>query len=94
MDAIARLWFPAQGEEGLALEVEHVLLADGRSRGDGAAGDHPHELATHGGVVVGLVMLILFHNVLRVGESLVETGALPPIIGLWLPAAIFAAISA
>jgi lipopolysaccharide export system permease protein len=46
------------------------------------------------GVVVGLVMLILFHNVLRVGESLVETGALPPIIGLWLPAAIFAAISA
>jgi lipopolysaccharide export system permease protein len=46
------------------------------------------------GVVVGLVMLILFHNVLRVGESLVETGALPPIIGLWLPGAIFAAIGA
>jgi lipopolysaccharide export system permease protein len=45
-------------------------------------------------VGVGLVMLILFHNVLRVGESLVETGTLPPIIGLWLPGAIFAAISA
>ncbi len=44
------------------------------------------------GVVVGLVMLILFHNVLRFGESMVETGALPPIIGLWLPGAIFAAI--
>jgi lipopolysaccharide export system permease protein len=46
------------------------------------------------GVVVGLVMLILFHNVLRFGESMVETGALPPIIGLWLPGAVFAAIGA
>jgi lipopolysaccharide export system permease protein len=46
------------------------------------------------GVVVGLAMLILFHNVLRFGESMVETGALPPIIGLWLPGAIFAAIGA
>jgi lipopolysaccharide export system permease protein len=44
------------------------------------------------GVVVGLVMLILFHNVLRFGESMVETGALPPIMGLWLPGAIFAGI--
>jgi lipopolysaccharide export system permease protein len=46
------------------------------------------------GVVVGLVMLILFHNVLRVGESMVETGVLPPGVGLWLPGAIFAAIGA
>ena len=46
------------------------------------------------GVVVGLVMLIFFHNVLRFGESMVETGALPPIIGLWLPGAIFAGIGA
>ena len=46
------------------------------------------------GVVVGLVMLILFHNVLRFGESMVENGALPPIVGLWLPGAIFAAIGA
>jgi len=46
------------------------------------------------GVVVGLVLLILFHNVLRFGESMVETGALPPIIGLWLPGAIFAGIGA
>jgi lipopolysaccharide export system permease protein len=44
------------------------------------------------GVVVGLVMLILFHNVLRVGESLVETGVVPPVVGLWLPGAIFAGI--
>ena len=46
------------------------------------------------GVVVGLVLLILFHNVLRFGEDMVETGALSPAIGLWLPAAIFAAMSA
>jgi lipopolysaccharide export system permease protein len=46
------------------------------------------------GVVVGLVLLILFHNVLRFGESMVETGALSPIIGLWLPGAVFAAIGA
>ena len=46
------------------------------------------------GVVVGLVMLILFHNLLRFGESMVETGALPPIIGLWLPGAVFAGIGA
>jgi lipopolysaccharide export system permease protein len=46
------------------------------------------------GVVVGLVLLIFFHNVLRFGESMVETGALPPIIGLWLPGAIFAGIGA
>jgi len=46
------------------------------------------------GVVVGLVLLILFHNVLRFGESMVETGALPPIVGLWLPGAIFAATGA
>jgi len=46
------------------------------------------------GVVVGLVMLILFHNVLRFGESMVENGVLPPIIGLWLPGVIFAGIGA
>lgn len=46
------------------------------------------------GVVVGLVLLILFHNILRLGEGMVETGVLPPIIGLWLPCAIFALIGA
>jgi lipopolysaccharide export system permease protein len=45
------------------------------------------------GVGVGLVLLILFHHVLRFGQSMVETGVLPPIIGLWLPGAVFAAIS-
>src|SRR5215813_10556711 len=46
------------------------------------------------GVVVGLVVLIFFHNMLRFGESMVEIGALPPIIGLWLPGAIFAGMGA
>jgi lipopolysaccharide export system permease protein len=32
--------------------------------------------------------------VLRFGEGMVETGVLPPIIGLWLPGALFAAIGA
>jgi lipopolysaccharide export system permease protein len=44
------------------------------------------------GVVAGLVLLILFHNTLRFGESMVETGVLDPIVALWLPAAIFAVI--
>lgn len=44
------------------------------------------------GVVAGVVLLILFHNVLRFGESMVETGVLDPLVALWLPAAIFAAI--
>jgi len=46
------------------------------------------------GVVAGLVLLVLFHNVLRFGESMVETGVLPPGIALWLPGGIFAAIGA
>lgn len=46
------------------------------------------------GVVAGLFLLILFHNILRVGESLVEDGKVPPAIGLWLPGAVFAAIGA
>lgn len=46
------------------------------------------------GVVAGLVLLVLFHNVLRFGESMVETDVLPPIVGLWLPCAVFAAIGA
>jgi lipopolysaccharide export system permease protein len=46
------------------------------------------------GVVVGIALLFFFHNVLRVGESLVEDGVLPPGLGLWLPAALFAGLAA
>jgi lipopolysaccharide export system permease protein len=44
------------------------------------------------GVVVGLILLVLFHHVLKFGESMVETGAVGPELGLWLPAAMFAGI--
>jgi lipopolysaccharide export system permease protein len=44
------------------------------------------------GVVAGLILLILFHYILRFGEGLVETGKLSPLLGLWLPCALFAAI--
>jgi lipopolysaccharide export system permease protein len=44
------------------------------------------------GVVSGLILLILFHYILRFGESMVETGTLPPLLALWLPCALFAAI--
>jgi lipopolysaccharide export system permease protein len=46
------------------------------------------------GIVAGLVLLILFHNVLRFGEGMVETATLGPEFGLWVPGAIFAAIGA
>jgi lipopolysaccharide export system permease protein len=44
------------------------------------------------GVVAGLVLLILFHYILRFGESMVETGTLSPFPALWFPCALFAAI--
>src|SRR6185503_18149677 len=37
LDAVARLRFPAQRQERLALQVQDVLLADGRARRHGAA---------------------------------------------------------
>jgi lipopolysaccharide export system permease protein len=46
------------------------------------------------GLVAGIVLLILYHNVLRFGQSLVETGSLTPLIGQWLPCILFAAMSA
>lgn len=44
------------------------------------------------GVVAGLILLILFHYILRFGESMVETGTLSPLPALWFPSALFAAI--
>jgi lipopolysaccharide export system permease protein len=44
------------------------------------------------GMVAGLILLILFHYILRFGESMVETGVLSPLLGLWLPCGVFAAI--
>lgn len=44
------------------------------------------------GIVAGLVLLVLFHNVLKVGESMVEEGKTPPVLGLWLPTTLFVAL--
>jgi lipopolysaccharide export system permease protein len=44
------------------------------------------------GLVAGIALLVLFHHILKFGESMVETGTVGPELGLWLPAAIFAAI--
>ena len=45
------------------------------------------------GLAVGAVLLILYHYVLRFGHSLAEIGQISPLIGLWLPFAIFASVS-
>ncbi len=46
------------------------------------------------GLVVGLAMLIAFHQLLQVGEALADNNKIPIWAGLWLPFAVFAAISA
>jgi lipopolysaccharide export system permease protein len=46
------------------------------------------------GLVVGMILLVLFHYVLRFGESMVGNGVLSPALGLWLPWAAFGAIGA
>ena len=46
------------------------------------------------GLVVGLAMLIAFHQLLQVGEALADNNKIPIWAGLWLPFALLAAISA
>ena len=46
------------------------------------------------GLVVGLAMLIAFHQLLQVGEALADNNKISVWVGLWLPLAVFAAISA
>ena len=36
-------------------------------------------------IVVAALILVLYHHVLQTGEGLVEMGAVPPALGLWLP---------
>jgi lipopolysaccharide export system permease protein len=45
------------------------------------------------GIVLGLAMLIAFHQVLQVGEALADNGEAPSWLGLWVPFAVFALIS-
>ena len=46
------------------------------------------------GLVAGLAMLIAFHQLLQVGEALADNNKIPVWLGLWLPFAVFTAISA
>src|SRR5262249_16844583 len=46
------------------------------------------------GLAAGIVVLIFYHNVLRFGQSLAETGRVTPLIGQWLPCILLAAMSA
>ena len=45
------------------------------------------------GLVVGLAMLIAFHQVLQVGEALADNNKLPTWLALWVPYALFALAS-
>ena len=45
------------------------------------------------GLIAGIVSLILYHDVLRFGASLAETGAISAFAGLWVPCIVFATLS-
>jgi lipopolysaccharide export system permease protein len=46
------------------------------------------------GLVVGLAMLIAFHQLLQLGEALADNNRIPAWTGLWVPFGLFAAVSA
>jgi lipopolysaccharide export system permease protein len=41
------------------------------------------------GIGIGLIILLAYNQILNFGKNLVETGAVPAVIGLWLPLAVF-----
>jgi lipopolysaccharide export system permease protein len=45
------------------------------------------------GLVLGLAMLIAFHQLLQMGEALADNNKIPSWAGLWLPFLVFTAIS-
>lgn len=45
------------------------------------------------GLVLGLAMLIAFHQVLQMGEALADNNKISTWVGLWLPFVVFTAIS-
>jgi lipopolysaccharide export system permease protein len=59
-----------------------IPLALGRQRSDRSWG-----------IAAGLLVLILYNQVLDVGKNMAETGEISPFLGLWLPFISFAAIS-
>lgn len=45
------------------------------------------------GLIISGALLLGFHHMLQLGESLGDTGLMPPIIAVWLPFGLLAAIS-
>jgi lipopolysaccharide export system permease protein len=45
------------------------------------------------GIAVGVVLMVVYHNVINFGEAIATTGRVSPGIGLWLPFLLFAAFS-
>lgn len=45
------------------------------------------------GIAAGLLVLILYNQILDLGKNLVESGEMGPLIGIWLPFFAFAAVS-
>jgi lipopolysaccharide export system permease protein len=45
------------------------------------------------GLAVGILVLIIYNQVLDFGENVAETGAIGPVLGLWLPVIVFASAS-
>lgn len=41
------------------------------------------------GIVFGMVVLVLYEEVLQFGDSLVQLGSISPVVGLWLPFVCF-----
>ena len=37
------------------------------------------------GLVIGLALLVAFHHALQLGESMVDDGKIPALLGIWLP---------
>ena len=65
------------------LPLMAIPLAIGRVRGQRSYG-----------LVVGLAVLIAFHQVLQLGEALADNNKIPVWLGLWVPFALFALGSA
>jgi lipopolysaccharide export system permease protein len=66
----------------LFLPLLGIPLALGRRRSDRSYG-----------LALGLLVLIVYNQVLDLGKNIAETGAISPLLGLWLPLLAFASAS-
>ncbi len=41
-------------------------------------------------IVIAAIILVTYHHALLLGESLADIGRVPPVLGLWIPVALFA----